>query len=97
MSDADDPDFPLPRAVFNYIDRTNIGNAKVAGMSHDLNLSATDYATALSIFFIGYLLNEIPSNMVLSRSRPSLFLPALMFTWSVPMPLCVDLSSISPY
>lgn len=39
------------------------------------------YAWVLSIFFFGYLLFEIPSNMVLSRSRPSWFLPGIMFTW----------------
>jgi hypothetical protein len=32
----------------------------------------------------GYLLAEVPSNMLLARSRPSIFLPALMFTWVSP-------------
>ncbi|WVQ78516.1 hypothetical protein IAT38_000602 [Cryptococcus sp. DSM 104549] len=67
--------------VFNYIDRTNIGNAKTGGMQADLNLSSSDYSLVLSIFFVGYLLNEVPSNMILSRSRPSIFLPSIMFTW----------------
>ncbi|GHJ88605.1 hypothetical protein NliqN6_5007 [Naganishia liquefaciens] len=67
--------------VFNYLDRTNIGNAKVGGMEKELGLSSSDYSLALSIFFVGYLLNEVPSNMLLARSRPSIFLPALMFAW----------------
>jgi MFS family permease len=50
-------------------------------MERDLKLSSSDYSLALSIFFVGYLLAEVPSNMLLVRSRPSLFLPALMFIW----------------
>ncbi|KAM3515646.1 hypothetical protein MY11210_000824 [Beauveria gryllotalpidicola] len=67
--------------VFNYIDRTNIGNAKIAGMQHDLRLTDDGYAWVLSIFFFGYLLCEVPSNMMLSRSRPSVFLPTTMLVW----------------
>ena len=50
-------------------------------MATDLNLSSSDYSLVLSIFFIGYLLNEVPCNMILSRSRPSIFLPTVMFIW----------------
>lgn len=50
-------------------------------MEQDLQLDSTKYSVVLLIFFIGYLLFEVPSNMILARSRPSLFLPALMFTW----------------
>ncbi|CAG8962346.1 hypothetical protein HYFRA_00005402 [Hymenoscyphus fraxineus] len=64
--------------VLNYVDRTNIGNARIAGMADDLNLDDQKYAWVLSIFFFGYLLCEVPSNMILSRSRPSLFLPAIV-------------------
>ncbi|ORY26990.1 major facilitator superfamily transporter [Naematelia encephala] len=67
--------------VFNYLDRTNIGNAKVGGMEADLKLTSSDYSLVLSIFFVGYLLNEVPSNMILSRSKPSLFLPTIMVLW----------------
>ena len=67
--------------VLNYLDRNNIGNAKTAGMQKDLKLSSSDYSLALSIFFIGYLLLEVPSNMILSRTRPSIYLPAIMAVW----------------
>ncbi|KAL8276310.1 hypothetical protein RQP46_011276 [Phenoliferia psychrophenolica] len=39
--------------VFNYLDRTNIGNAKVGGMGEALGLTSSDYSLSLSIFFIG--------------------------------------------
>lgn len=59
-------------------DFRSIGNAKEAGMAEALHLSSSDYSLAVSIFFIGYLLLEVPSNMILSRTRPSLYLPGLM-------------------
>ncbi|KAH6880414.1 phthalate transporter [Thelonectria olida] len=67
--------------ILNYVDRTNIGNAKIAGMQTELNLSDEGYAWVLSIFFFGYLICEVPSNMILSRSRPSIFLPTIMLVW----------------
>ncbi|KAH8593025.1 putative vitamin H transporter [Bisporella sp. PMI_857] len=67
--------------ILNYIDRTNIGNARIAGMDVDLKLDAQRYAWVLSIFFFGYLICEVPSNMILSRTRPSIFLPSIMLTW----------------
>ncbi|KGQ12572.1 putative transporter [Beauveria bassiana D1-5] len=57
------------------------GNAKIAGMQHDLSLTDDGYAWVLSVFFFGYLLCEVPSNMLLSRSRPSVFLPTTMLVW----------------
>jgi hypothetical protein len=50
----------------SFLDRVNIGNAKLAGITHDLNISATDYNIALSIFFIGYVSKSSSNN---SNSR----------------------------
>lgn len=44
----------------------NIGNAKVAGMETDLNLQSGEFNTALSIFYVGYVIGEVPSNMAVS-------------------------------
>lgn len=49
--------------LFSYLDRSNIGNAKVAGMETDLQLKPGHFNTALSIFYVGYILGEIPANM----------------------------------
>ncbi|KAH7049322.1 pantothenate transporter liz1 [Macrophomina phaseolina] len=59
----------------------SIGNAKIAGMMDDLNLTSNEYSVALVVFFVSYVVFEVPSNMILSRTRPSIFLPALMFLW----------------
>lgn len=50
-------------------------------MGEDLHLTSSDYSLVLSIFFVGYLLWEVPSNMMLARSTPRVFLPAIMFVW----------------
>ncbi|OAG40889.1 hypothetical protein AYO21_04966 [Fonsecaea monophora] len=67
--------------IFNYLDRTNIGNAKVGGMEEDLSLSSSDYSLVLSIFFVAYLLFEPPAVMILARTKPSIFLPSIMIAW----------------
>lgn len=67
--------------TFSNLDRSNIGNAYAGGMKKTLNMSSTDYSVALLVFFIGYVAFEIPSNMILVRLRPSIYLPAIMFLW----------------
>jgi hypothetical protein len=46
-----------------YIDRSNLGNAKIAGMEDDLNLYGLRYNAALTVFFVPYALLEVPSNV----------------------------------
>ncbi|KAH7020133.1 major facilitator superfamily domain-containing protein [Ilyonectria destructans] len=69
--------------LLSYMDRTNIGNAKIAGMADDLGMDSNMYSVTLVVFFIGYVLCEVPSNMILARTRPSRFLPAIMFVWGL--------------
>ncbi|KAF9922491.1 hypothetical protein FBU30_007357 [Linnemannia zychae] len=56
--------------LFSFLDRVNIGNAKVAGLERNLNLSPSEYSWALSIFFIGYIIAEVPSQMLLKKVGP---------------------------
>ena len=44
-------------------------------------MTSEQYSIALLVFFIGYCAFEVPSNMLLTRLRPSIYLPAIMFTW----------------
>ncbi|TLD04879.1 uncharacterized protein PgNI_09209 [Pyricularia grisea] len=67
--------------LLSYMDRTNIGNALIAGMDKDLDLDSSRYSIALVVFFVTYVVFEVPSNMVLSRTRPSLYLPGIMIIW----------------
>lgn len=68
--------------VAAYLDRVNIGFAKLQ-MLHDLRLSETIYGLGAGIFFIGYFLFEIPSNIILHRVGARLWIARVMLTWAV--------------
>jgi hypothetical protein len=51
--------------LLSFLDRSNIGNANLFGLSADLGLSTTQYSACLAIFFAFYVLFEVPSNMVM--------------------------------
>lgn len=80
--------------VLCYVDRNNISNAAAAGMNTDLKLTDNNYSMLISIFFIGYIIWEIPSNLLISRLRPSLYLPALMVAWGA---LVAGMSQLKNY
>ncbi|KAL2676433.1 hypothetical protein Neosp_010191 [[Neocosmospora] mangrovei] len=68
-----------------YIDRGNIGNARVAGMNDDLGITPGQYNMALTVFFIPYTLFEVPSNIMLKLMRPSLWIAFLVISWGAVM------------
>ncbi|KAJ5467575.1 hypothetical protein N7475_005327 [Penicillium sp. IBT 31633x] len=79
---------PMLAALYlvSNLDRSNIGNAKIAGLNEDLGLSGIQYNIALSLFFVPYILLEVPSNLLLKRfSRPSLYLGILVVSWGIVM------------
>jgi len=71
--------------VLAFLDRGNIGNAKIAGMTEDLKMNGTMYNIALTVFFFPYCVFEVPSNIVLKILRPSLWICFLMVTWGIVM------------
>ena len=62
---------------------TNIANAAVFGLAEDLNLKGNQYNTALTIFFVPYVLFEIPSNVLLKRLKPHVWLSVCMFMFGL--------------
>ena len=65
-----------------YIDRTNIAFASLT-MNKDLGLSAYVYGLGAGIFFIGYALFEVPSNVVLARIGARVWIARIMITWGI--------------
>jgi hypothetical protein len=63
------------------VDRVNIGSARIQGLERDLGMNprGIDFNIALVIFFIPYVLFEVPSNMVLKHVRPSRWLALEVF------------------
>ncbi|KAI6134220.1 MFS nicotinic acid transporter Tna1 [Pisolithus thermaeus] len=71
--------------LFSFMDRANIGNAKLEGLMTQLHLTGTQFNVALSVFFISYSLFEFPANVILQSVRPSRWLPGIMFAWGIIM------------
>ncbi|KAJ7935667.1 major facilitator superfamily domain-containing protein [Mycena leptocephala] len=73
--------------LLSFLDRTNIGNAKILGLTTDLHVAAPQYNTALALYFVAYVLFEVPANanMVLSLKRftPQIWLPTLTLVWGI--------------
>jgi MFS family permease len=67
----------------NYLDRVNIGFAGPAGMSKELALTATSFGFASGIFFIGYLILEVPSNLALHKFGARRWIARIMISWGV--------------
>lgn len=65
----------------NYLDRTAVSFAESNGMSQDLGLTAAQYGFASGVFFIGYIILEVPSNMALHRFGARRWLARIMVTW----------------
>jgi len=68
--------------VIAYIDRVNIGFAASA-MQRDLGLSDSVYGTGAGLFFLGYFLFEIPSNLILERVGARRWMARIMIVWGL--------------
>ncbi|KAF2107447.1 major facilitator superfamily domain-containing protein [Lophiotrema nucula] len=70
--------------IMNYLDRNNIAAARLGTLQEDLNINDTQYATCLSILYVGYILMQVPSNMVVNKiSRPSVYISIAMLLWGM--------------
>lgn len=67
--------------LLNFLDRANLAQARQGDLEKDLGMTGTDFNLATSIFFVGYLLMQLPSNMLITRVRPSLYLTTAMMLW----------------
>ncbi|KAG5931253.1 hypothetical protein E4U53_001868, partial [Claviceps sorghi] len=70
-----------------YLDRGNIGNAEVEGLSKTLNILPNQYNWCLTVFFFTYAAFEVPSNLLLKKLRPSRWLSTIMVAWGLVMTL----------
>ena len=66
-----------------FIDRSNIGNAKIDGLVTDLKLNGNTFNIALAVFYVPYILVDVPSNLVLKYFQAGYYLPALIIGWGL--------------
>lgn len=64
-----------------FIDRSNIGNARIDGLAEDLELDGTKFNIALTVFYIPYILIDVPSNWVVKYFGANYYLPGLLIAW----------------
>ncbi|KIW10903.1 hypothetical protein PV08_10202 [Exophiala spinifera] len=69
--------------LFSFLDRVNIGNARLYGLEEDLGMSSTQYSTAVSLLFVTYVLCEVPSNLIIRRLRPSRYISFITVAWAI--------------
>ncbi|KAF6813659.1 major facilitator superfamily transporter [Colletotrichum plurivorum] len=69
--------FPL-----SYLDRINVSNARLAGMQEDLHMSDTEWSAGISLFYVGYILSQVPANVIIAKGKPRILLPFCMLGWS---------------
>lgn len=60
-----------------------VGNARIQGLEADLGMHGNQYNIALLVFFIPYILFEVPSNIFIKKLKPSNWLSFIMFVWGI--------------
>lgn len=73
--------------LLSWLDRTNLGNARVAGLQTDLRLTNDQYSISLTVTLVPYLCAELPVNLLLKIVGPNVLLPTLMTLWGIVMTL----------
>lgn len=66
----------------NYLDRSNLNNAYVSGMREELGFKGNQLNQINTIFTVGYILGQVPSNLALYYIKPRLFFPGMMLVWA---------------
>ncbi len=67
----------------NYLDRTNIAFAAPHGMNEALGFTASTFGLASGLFFVGYLLLEVPSNLALHKFGARRWISRIMVSWGI--------------
>ncbi|TYJ53786.1 hypothetical protein B9479_005546 [Cryptococcus floricola] len=65
------------------LDQTNVSNAFLTGMKEDLGMYGNQLVTSTSIWTVGYVIGQLPSNLLLTRVEPRWVIPALELGWGI--------------
>ncbi|KAH8591454.1 putative MFS transporter [Bisporella sp. PMI_857] len=69
--------------LFSFLDRVNIGNAKLYGLEKDLGLTGNQYQVCVSILFVTYCLFEVPSNLIIKKVKPDRYIAFIATSWGI--------------
>lgn len=79
---------------FAALDRSNIGNSGPAGLVESINITDSQFSLSISIFYVTYIIFEIPGTMLLKKLRPSRLLTVAVAGWSL---TCIGMTFVSSY
>ncbi|KAK2627130.1 hypothetical protein QTJ16_003096 [Diplocarpon rosae] len=65
----------------NYLDRSNLANAYVSGLKEELGFKGSQYNLINTVFTVGYIIGQIPSNLALYHLKPRIFFPGMIIIW----------------
>jgi hypothetical protein len=66
----------------SFLDRGNIGNAKIQGMTKDLHMRGNDYNIAVMLFTVAYIIFGLPASLIFKKTGPQ-SLSVMMFLWGI--------------
>ncbi|RYN86105.1 putative transporter [Alternaria tenuissima] len=69
--------------LISYLDRGNIGFAATQGMTTDIGLKGSELNTAVSVFYIFYILAEFPTSLLVKRLQFNRVIPTITFCWGI--------------
>ncbi|KAI0267288.1 MFS general substrate transporter [Gloeopeniophorella convolvens] len=69
--------------LLSFLDRSNIGNARVAGLTKSLKMTDHQFSTALTITYVPYIIMELPMNLLMKRLGANVTLPIMVILWGM--------------
>lgn len=69
--------------LLSFLDRSNVANARLDGLTKDLHITGDQYLTGLTVFFLGYISLEVVWNLILKRVGPRIWLPSITLAWGI--------------
>ncbi|KAL5488440.1 hypothetical protein ACEPAI_6558 [Sanghuangporus weigelae] len=80
--------------LLSFLDRANIGNARVAGLQSDLGLTDHQYQVCVTVLYVPYIAAELPSNLLLRKIGPRIVMPTILTLWGM---ICALQGTVSSY
>ncbi|KAK3059268.1 hypothetical protein LTS18_011262, partial [Coniosporium uncinatum] len=69
--------------LLSFLDRSNVANARIEGLTTNLGMTGNQYLTGLTLYFTGYVIFEMPCNIILKRTTLRFWLPTLTIAWGI--------------
>jgi MFS family permease len=81
-------DIPILEAIIiltspiRYLERVNVGQARLAGMQKDLGMTDKMWSTGISAYYIGYIISQLPATIWIAKGLPRYQIPCYVIAWS---------------